>query len=498
MAVRARVVAAHALASRAAVALGHTTWAANNHEVEPFRDSLLASRAAIGCGTGPRRRNAPLPRPPLLGGHAVVAGGDGKWACAVCRKSSSRRAAFAAQRCGGSAVERWAAREHALADAGRADGPRHSRWVTGSIVWCARCGSYAEERAVGMSAPCKGPPSTASGRRTCLSRLRQGLHPKTKEPLRGRPWPEPSVWRRGEASASASAAWGQLPDFPRVLGGHPAAATLGTLSAPMEVCGTTGQLVTDQPPAGDGSTRATRATAEATAADLSHAAAAAAENAAAAARPHGAAPRPPTQAALRLAALRVRVCAAAAAAADARPATVVAPQTMVDCPAQERVGQPVAPYEDSNKHDSHAHPPALHRDQAGLVHHRLGHDGGGGDDEPPAKRLCGGQLASSGTLTVSLQNAARLDDTGSGVGRPLKRTRSVDEGSSAPRVAAVRRFNIGDTPRNMAAIDAPDRTAPRRRMSRKRPASPSAMVALARRDLASQPCAGSSSSSRRW
>ncbi len=206
-AVRARFVAAHVLAARAAVLVGHATWHANNAPQEPCRDSAPAARPASRCdaehggfrGPLPRSTRAPpTPRPPHLGGHALERAEEGRWTCRVCRKSSTNHGPFAAQRCGGSAAARWAAREAVCTAAGRLDGPRHSRWLTGSVIWCARCGAYADDHAVGLAAPCKGPPPSSGGRRTSLSRLRRGIHPKSNLPLEGRPWPEPSLWRRGK------------------------------------------------------------------------------------------------------------------------------------------------------------------------------------------------------------------------------------------------------------------------------------------------------------
>ena len=67
-----------------------------------------------------------------------------------------------------------------MAELGIAVGGGHTRILSGDVVWCISCGSYANIRAVGFAAPCGGTPPKTAGRywqlRACLlaSTLRRG------------------------------------------------------------------------------------------------------------------------------------------------------------------------------------------------------------------------------------------------------------------------------------------------------------------------------------
>ena len=125
----------------------------------------------------------------MLGGHDLVLA-NGRWTCRSCWSFSSSRPKLASQRCKGSAVATWAARERDLSAAGGADGPRHVRWLTDGIVWCSLCGSYAVSWAVGLRKTCGGVPS-CDGARAVRNHLRAFRHPVTRQPLRGPHVPEP-------------------------------------------------------------------------------------------------------------------------------------------------------------------------------------------------------------------------------------------------------------------------------------------------------------------
>ncbi len=202
LAYRAERVAMNDVVAHLGRHIGWTTWAANNAPIPPFRDATSltaaqrlerAARQANGAERSTRRCRIVHDRSPLLGGHAITRLGD-LWRCRVCWKASGDRATFAAQKCGGAAVDRWGRQEDdCIRNCGvtATSRTRHVRWTTDGIVWCSTCGAYAESRARGLAAVCAGPPPTSgSGRTTALNRLRQGKHPKTGAALRGPAVPE--------------------------------------------------------------------------------------------------------------------------------------------------------------------------------------------------------------------------------------------------------------------------------------------------------------------
>ncbi len=117
-------------------------------------------------------------RPAALGGPSLERDGGG-WRCTECRRRSSMWHAIARERCGGSAAARWAAKAVQLAQHGAEDGGGHSRWMSGDVIWCNRCGAYAVDLARGLAKPCPGPPppqGNSGGRAHQLRRLRAGRH----------------------------------------------------------------------------------------------------------------------------------------------------------------------------------------------------------------------------------------------------------------------------------------------------------------------------------
>ena len=60
----------------------------------------------------------------------------------------------------------------------------HSRVHSGGVVWCSSCGAYADKKAQGMGAVCKGAPTRGrsyGGMLGQLHKLMRGCHPKTGE-----------------------------------------------------------------------------------------------------------------------------------------------------------------------------------------------------------------------------------------------------------------------------------------------------------------------------
>ena len=184
------------------------TWAASHQSVRPSRDTE-ASRAVAAAARRQRaqarrasggrdsRAKVPALRPAALGGHRLSRSG-GCWSCKVCKAKSKQYWKLAPQRCAGPALARWAEKARALAGQHPADGGGHSRVLSGDVLWCTRCGSYANSVAKGLSKPCSG--KGGGGKLGQLKVLQSGRHPKTFAPL-PRPVPE-SCWTSSGLTAS--------------------------------------------------------------------------------------------------------------------------------------------------------------------------------------------------------------------------------------------------------------------------------------------------------
>ena len=92
--------------------------------------------------------------------------------------------------CLGSAAIRLGKQACDLATALPQCGPGHSLFLSDQVLWCDRCGAYAEAFAVGIAAPCRSRPS-CDGKRAHLRLLRDNRHPSTKRPFATGPFPEP-------------------------------------------------------------------------------------------------------------------------------------------------------------------------------------------------------------------------------------------------------------------------------------------------------------------
>ena len=118
----------------------------------------------------------------MLGGHDIVgpvAHLARPWQCRCCHKTATKRAVLACSRCPGSAAKRWA--NASSAATGSSPGGGHCLLLTGTIVWCWKCGANACVRARHLALPCRGRP------RGFLLQARQrlmiGLHPSSRVPL---------------------------------------------------------------------------------------------------------------------------------------------------------------------------------------------------------------------------------------------------------------------------------------------------------------------------
>jgi hypothetical protein len=144
-------------------------------------------------------------RPVACGGHVLVQETKGErkgWKCATCKRGSATWRAIAGERCGGSAAVRWAEKAQLLADRGISVGGGHARMLSGEVIWCSICGCYADGKAIGLAAPCTGPPAKNGygGMWGQLRKLRNGKHPRSGLAL------QPPVCERAGSLAAFSGA----------------------------------------------------------------------------------------------------------------------------------------------------------------------------------------------------------------------------------------------------------------------------------------------------
>ena len=159
--------------------------------------------------------------PTALGGHDLACFRQHlarPWQCRICHRTAAKRETLCFSRCLGSAVLRWARLAATAAASGDRVGTGHHLLLTGTLVWCWRCGAYACARARNLAKPCPGRPSAFSAQ--ARQRLLLGLHPATRAPLCDATVPEPgrpmpsgfdAAVRQAMASATAAAAARRAP-----------------------------------------------------------------------------------------------------------------------------------------------------------------------------------------------------------------------------------------------------------------------------------------------
>ena len=196
--------------------IGRVTHLANNWHEYPWRDSDPSSTRPRHLDRGNIRRKLGrrvlAPRPPVLGGHSLLRTCDG-WKCTVCRTSATTQSRLSSQRCAGSAALKWACRaqQDALGSAERGGG--HIGYMNGPIVWCSRCGCYADRFAVGLAKACNGRPS-CDGKAFHLRRMLRGRHPVTGALFTDIAVREPSALGLEPTAlptASPKTPWGSIP-----------------------------------------------------------------------------------------------------------------------------------------------------------------------------------------------------------------------------------------------------------------------------------------------
>ena len=148
------------------------------------------------------------------------------WRCTICRKSSSKKEFLISRRCRGSPIVEWSRVEQdSDDDAQPAPMQQHRKMLSGSVLWCFRCGTYADKNAKGLNDSCKGKPPRQlhrGGMEGELRKLRNGIHPKTgavmpppmeldPSPGRRRPRPERKSTSCPRGSTSTNRASLSLP-----------------------------------------------------------------------------------------------------------------------------------------------------------------------------------------------------------------------------------------------------------------------------------------------
>jgi hypothetical protein len=196
--VRDRIEALNSLVEKTARWVARATYIAGHQTVKPLRDTDASRAAAVAAGRlktplGRARRGRWLKRgtlrPAALGGHRLW-WNDEAWVCKKCKRKSKTYTNIAPTRCNGSAVVRWEVSARAVAQQGVPDSGGHSRVVSGDILWCSTCGSYASTVARNLARPCPGrfQGCARGGLAGQLKVLKSGRHPVT---LRALPPPVP-------------------------------------------------------------------------------------------------------------------------------------------------------------------------------------------------------------------------------------------------------------------------------------------------------------------
>ena len=101
----------------------------------------------------------------------------------MCRKSSSKKALLTSRPCTGCPISRWKDIEQDSEDeTPRLQTHHHKKMRSGTVLWCNRCGVYADQKSKGLKGQCKGKPPRhrhRDGMEGQLRKLRKGVHPKT-------------------------------------------------------------------------------------------------------------------------------------------------------------------------------------------------------------------------------------------------------------------------------------------------------------------------------
>ena len=178
--------------------IARATWAANNCDEAPYRDteasqwradvSRKEAKAMKAAAAAELALSTPAGEHPNLRGHNPVkvlqfSGIRSGWRCTICRNMSSSKKLLASRKCMGCPLIK---RSTIVADDD--EGPplqqvqMHRRMQSGTVLWCSRCGVYADKKAKGLARTCNGTPPrhrNRGGMEGQLRKLRNGIHPKT-------------------------------------------------------------------------------------------------------------------------------------------------------------------------------------------------------------------------------------------------------------------------------------------------------------------------------
>ena len=179
--------------------IARATWAANNCEEAPFRDTeanqwrselskkeTKARKAAAAADN--TACTATSDGKPNLRGHNPVqvlqlSGIRSGWRCSICRQMSSKKERLISRKCSGCPLIQWSRIEPNSEDeAPPKPVQQHRRMLSGSVLWCFKCGVYADKKSKGLKEICKGKPPRQThrgGMEGQLRKLRNRIHPKT-------------------------------------------------------------------------------------------------------------------------------------------------------------------------------------------------------------------------------------------------------------------------------------------------------------------------------
>ena len=172
--------------------VGKATFAASNWTSVPHKDSQSSALQAAKCRRdrcipkASRKKNVKEAIPPALGGHTLKLR-LGKWHCDVCRRTSATHSRLSSSICKGTPAERWTTLAVSQASSENAGEGGHRQMLSGSILWCSICGTYAKNSYKGLARACPGPFHSSwaagGGRRQQLQRLLANRHPRSNAPL---------------------------------------------------------------------------------------------------------------------------------------------------------------------------------------------------------------------------------------------------------------------------------------------------------------------------
>ena len=163
--------------------IARATWAANNCEEPPYRDTeasqwraaaakkeakamKMARRSAAGDSKDQDEHDGERD----LRGHNPVkvlqlSGIRSGWRCTFCQKTSPKKKLLTSRRCRGCPIVDWSKVD--LEDGNGNEAlptqlQQHRRMLSGKVLWCSRCGVYADKQGTGPESNMQGHASAAN------------------------------------------------------------------------------------------------------------------------------------------------------------------------------------------------------------------------------------------------------------------------------------------------------------------------------------------------